>query len=48
VLPDQCVSEVGADDRFDVVLVPVRSEQLRSTLPVLTAMNDDSAQRSRA
>lgn len=42
VLPVQCVSEVGADDRFDVVLVPVRSEQLRSTLPVLTAMNDDS------
>ena len=29
-----------ADDRYEVVLVPVRSEELASTLPVLTAMND--------
>ena len=30
------------DDRFDLVLVPVRAEQLNSTLPVLTAMTDGS------
>jgi 2-dehydropantoate 2-reductase len=38
----QAISEVGADDRFDLVLVPVRSEQLGSTLPILAAMNDGS------
>jgi 2-dehydropantoate 2-reductase len=43
VLPVRCVSEVGAGERFDLVLVPVRAEQLPSTLPVLAAMNDGSA-----
>jgi hypothetical protein len=33
---------VAAHDRYDLVLVPVRSEQLDSTIPVLTAMNDSS------
>jgi 2-dehydropantoate 2-reductase len=42
VLPVRCVSEVGAGERFDLVLVPVRAEQLPSTLPFLTAMNDGS------
>jgi 2-dehydropantoate 2-reductase len=42
VLPVPAVSEPVADDRFDLVLVPVRAEQLMSTLPVLTGMNDDS------
>jgi len=36
------VSEPAPDDRFDLVLVPVRSEQLASTLTVLTAMTDGS------
>ncbi|MDQ2957329.1 MAG: hypothetical protein M3Y42_10225 [Actinomycetota bacterium] len=31
------------EDRYDLVLVPVRAEQLTSTLPVLTAMTDGSA-----
>lgn len=38
----QSVGEPAPDDRYEVVLVPVRSEQLASTLPVLTAMNDGS------
>jgi len=42
VLPVPSVSEPVADDRFDLVLVPVRAEQLMSTLPVLTGMKDDS------
>jgi 2-dehydropantoate 2-reductase len=42
VLAVRCVSEVSAVDRFDLVLVPVRAEQLLSTLPLLTAMNDGS------
>lgn len=42
VLPVPSVSEVAADDRYDLVLVPVRSEQLAGTLPVLTAMTDGS------
>lgn len=42
VLQVRCVSEVGARDRFDLVVVPVRAEQLLSTLPLLTAMNDGS------
>ena len=37
VLPVPSVSEPLADDRFDLVLVSVRAEQLVSTLPVLTA-----------
>ena len=41
-VPVPSVAELAADDRFDVVLVPVRTEQLRSTLPVLTSMTDDS------
>ncbi len=43
VLQVPSVSEVAADDRFDLVLVPVRSEQLSSTLSALTAMSDESA-----
>jgi len=42
VLPVHSVSEPLADDRFDLVLVSVRAEQLVSTLPVLTGMKDDS------
>jgi 2-dehydropantoate 2-reductase len=38
----QAVREPDADDHFDLVLVPVRSEQLASTLPVLTGMSDGS------
>lgn len=34
--------DIGADERYDLVLVPVRSEQLLSTLPVLCAMTDGS------
>jgi 2-dehydropantoate 2-reductase len=41
-LPVRCVSDVGAAERFDLVLVPVRAEQLLGTLPHLTAMNDGS------
>jgi 2-dehydropantoate 2-reductase len=40
VLAVQSVGEPAPDDRYDLVLVPVRSEQLAGTLPVLTAMND--------
>ena len=42
VVPVPSVGELAPDDRFDLVLVPVRAEQLRSTLPVLTSMTDDS------
>jgi 2-dehydropantoate 2-reductase len=42
VLSVRVVSEPAADDRFDLVLVPVRAEQLVSTLPVLTGMSDGS------
>ena len=35
-------NELASDDRFDLVLVPVRSEQLASTLAVLTVMTDGS------
>jgi 2-dehydropantoate 2-reductase len=42
VLPMPSVSEAGADERYDLVLVPVRAEQLSSTLPVLAAMSDGS------
>lgn len=41
-LPVTAVDVLDADDRFDLVLVPVRSEQLASTLPVLNRMRDDS------
>ena len=36
------VSEVAVGDRYDLVVVPVRSEQVASTLPVLVAMTDGS------
>jgi 2-dehydropantoate 2-reductase len=42
VLPVPSVDEPLADDRFDLVLVSVRAEQLVSTLPVLSGMKDDS------
>jgi 2-dehydropantoate 2-reductase len=42
VLPVPSVSEPAAVDHYDLVLVSVRAEQLMSTLPVLTAMNDGS------
>ncbi len=42
VLPVPAVSEVAAGDRYDLVLVPVRSEQVASTLPILVAMTDAS------
>jgi 2-dehydropantoate 2-reductase len=42
VLPVPSVSEPAANDHFDLVLVPVRAEQLLSTLPLLTGMKDDS------
>jgi 2-dehydropantoate 2-reductase len=38
----RCVGEVSGVDRFDLVVVPVRAEQLLSTLPLLTAMDDGS------
>jgi 2-dehydropantoate 2-reductase len=42
VLSVSAVSEPATDDRFDLVLVPVRAEQLPSTLPVLTGLTDHS------
>jgi 2-dehydropantoate 2-reductase len=42
VLPVPVVSEVAVGDRYDLVLVPVRSEQVASTLPILVAMTDGS------
>jgi 2-dehydropantoate 2-reductase len=42
VSPVRCVSEVGAGECFDLVLVPVRAEQILSTLPLLAAQNDGS------
>ena len=42
---DGCRRSGGADEKvlhIDLVLVTVRAEQLVSTLPVLTSMNDDS------
>lgn len=42
VLPVPSVSEAGSKDRYDLVLVSVRSEQLASTLALLTAMTDGS------
>ena len=42
VLPVPSASEPEADDHFDLVLVPVRAEQLMSTLPLLTGMTDGS------
>jgi 2-dehydropantoate 2-reductase len=42
VLPMPCLSESGTEDRYDLVLVPVRCEQLVSIVPVLTRMRDGS------
>jgi 2-dehydropantoate 2-reductase len=42
VLQVASVSEPMADDDFDLVLVPVRAEQLEGTLPVLTGLTDGS------
>jgi 2-dehydropantoate 2-reductase len=41
-LPAPCLSELDTDERYDLVLVPVRSGQLASTLPILLGMTDDS------
>jgi 2-dehydropantoate 2-reductase len=41
-LPVPSVSEPAPENRFDLVLVPVRAEQLGSTLPILTSMTDGS------
>jgi hypothetical protein len=32
--------EAGGGQRYDLVLVAVRAEQLASTLPILTGMSD--------
>ena len=42
VLAFPVVSKVAVGDRYDLVLVPVRSEQVASTLPILVAMPDGS------
>jgi 2-dehydropantoate 2-reductase len=42
VLPVRCTDRIEPGDRFDLVLVPARSEQLLDTLPLLTAMTDRS------
>jgi 2-dehydropantoate 2-reductase len=42
VLAVPAVSEVVMGDRYDLVLVAVRSEQVASTLPTLVAMTDGS------
>ena len=41
-LPVTAVGTLDPDDRYDLVLVPVRSEQLAAALPVLTGMRDGS------
>jgi len=41
-LPVTAVDVLDADDRYDLVLVPVRSEQLASTLSVLNSLRDGS------
>jgi 2-dehydropantoate 2-reductase len=42
VQPVAAVSELAPDDHFDLVLVPVRAEQLEGALPVLAGMKDGS------
>ena len=42
VLAVPVVNEVAVGDRYDLVLVAVRSEQVASTLPTLVAMTDGS------
>ena len=34
------LNELSRDERYDLALVPVRSEQLASTLPILLNMSD--------
>jgi len=41
-LPVTAVVTLGPTDRYDLVLVPVRAEQLTSTLPLLSSMRDGS------
>lgn len=41
-LPVRAVGTLDPNDRYDLVLVPVRSEQLATTLSVLTGMRDGS------
>jgi 2-dehydropantoate 2-reductase len=36
------LDELSPDDRYDLVLVPVRSEQFASTLPIINGMGDGS------
>ncbi|MDQ6687333.1 MAG: ketopantoate reductase family protein, partial [Actinomycetota bacterium] len=40
--PAAVVSQPAPDDQFDLVLVPVRAEQLDGVLPVLAGMQNDS------
>jgi 2-dehydropantoate 2-reductase len=42
VLAVPIVSEIPAGNCYDLVIVPVRAEQLSSTLPILTAITDRS------
>ncbi len=42
VWPVTAVDTIGAEERYDLVLVAVRSEQLASTLPVLSTLSDGS------
>lgn len=39
-LPVTAVDALDADHRYDLVMVPVRSEQLAATLPILSGMTD--------
>jgi 2-dehydropantoate 2-reductase len=41
-MPVPSLSEPAVDARYDVVFVPVRSEQVESTLPILVALRADS------
>ena len=43
VVPVTAVGALDAEDRYDLVLVAVRSEQLAGTLPLLASMRDGSA-----
>ena len=42
VVPVTVVAALDPEDRYDLVLVPVRSEQLAAVLPVLAGMRDGS------
>lgn len=41
-LPVSALDAPGADERYDLVVVAVRAEQLAATLPILTRLGDDS------